>query len=753
MMREHMIALLLAFALLTACAAAEGNLLMKTEGNLCDALLYDGETLYAVAGQFYTWRANDTQVTAWRDEIELPGPEDGQADGLFSLRGAFDGVRFFLSDGKLCGARLLKNEDDEVEALRLCDITLTGDGAVRAENTRSLSVPKKVREEGLYGIGDLCVWNGALYMIATGDRGEYVCVVEDGHSEATRTEPLSDWGGGRLYPTASGVLLTEVSYDGQPRTSLYRLSPEAGKAPVCEFFDTRVRLAASAGADAVFIVMDGRVRPIDLDTGALGEPVSSLPLPADRCALADGGRRLIAFVKGHLAVLDTTGALPEAAILTVRGVMNAPWFNEAMLEFSVTHPQANPVLEYEPVGSEVLDGMLTRSADPDVMLLPCDDDVYGPLLRRGYLLPLDDSATLKDLASRFYPGIQAKITEQGRLCALPLAVDGEGIGVGEAALNKLGFQLSDVPDTWQGFLDFIENDIRPRLGRLEEHDRFTYDEMERHTFRSLLRNEILNDWVQCADAAGVVPDYGDPRLLRLLERVDAMDLSAYGLEEDREREDWDFFDGCSYSCDGDTDYVIHWSAEYGFSEYTDDNPGTPLILGFGEDLPGVLPLRLTVACVNPYTEHADSALALLEALSEHVPQNCLYALCPDLTEPVRQPDADSVIAQYDEEIARLQAELDAAQPKDRQQAEQTLKDWQADYDRYLNGGIWLIPRDKLDWYRARGDRVTAAVSTWFQNVGQEASELMRQYDAGLIDARAFLAAVDRKARMMALEQG
>ena len=180
---------------------------------------------------------------------------------------------------------------------------------------------------------------------------------------------------------------------------------------------------------------------------------------------------------------------------------------------------------------------------------------------------------------------------------------------------------------------------------------------------------------------------------------------------------------------------------------------SPLILGFGEDLPGVLPMRLTVACVNPYTEHADSALALLEVLSQHIPQTDLYALCPDLTEPVKQPDADWVIAQYDEEIARLQAELDAAQPKDRQQAEQILKDWQADYDRYLNGGIWLIPRDKLDWYRARGDRVTVAGPTWFQNVGQEATELMRQYDAGLIDARAFLAALDRKARMMALEQG
>lgn len=752
-MKRYAIALLLALVMLSACAMAEGNLLMRVDGGVCDEMLYDGETLYAVADQFYTWHANDAEVTAWRDEIELPGPEDGQADGLFSWREAFDGVRFFLKDGGLCGARLLKNADDEAESLQLCDVVLTGDGAVRAENVRSLTVPKKIREEGLYGVGDLCVRDGALYMVATGDSGEYACIVDSGDSETVRVEPLSDWGGGRLYPTASGVLLTEVSYDDQPRTVLSRLSPDAGKTPVCEFSDTRVRITASADAETVFVVVDGRVRPLDMETGALGETVSALPLPAERCALVDGGRRLAASIRGHIVLLDTAQTLPEDAVLTVRGVMNGPGFNEAMLEFSVTHPGANPALVYEPVGAEALDGMLTRSADTDVMLLPCDEDVYGPLLRRGYLLPLDDNEALRSLASRFYPGIQAKITEQGRLCALPLAVDGEGLGVGEAALNKLGFQLSDVPDTWQGFLDFIENDVRPRLDRLGEHDRFTYDEMEQHTFRSLLRYEILNDWVQCADAAGTVPDYGDPRLFELLERVDAMDLTACGLEEDRGREDRDFFDGGGYSYDGDTEYLIHWSAEYGFSEYANDNPGTPLTLGFGEDLPGVLPLRLKVACVNPYTRHPEAALALLETLSRHIPQTDLYALCPDLNEPVEQPNADETVAWFEKEIARFQAELDAAQPKDRQQAEQTLNAWQADYERFLNGGIWLIPRDKLEWYRAHGDRVMVAGPTWFQNMGQEASELMRQYDAGRIDAKEFLSAVDRKARMMALEQG
>ena len=72
----------------------------------------------------------------------------------------------------------------------------------------------------------------------------------------------------------------------------------------------------------------------------------------------------------------------------------------------------------------------------------------------------------------------------------------------------------------------------------------------------------------------------------------------------------------------------------------------------------------------------------------------------------------------------------------------------------MERGIWLIPEDKLSWYRAHDDCVIARSPSWFEQDGTgEAGELLRQYDAGLISTREFLAAVDQKARMQALEQG
>ena len=40
------------------------------------------------------------------------------------------------------------------------------------------------------------------------------------------------------------------------------------------------------------------------------------------------------------------------------------------------------------------------------------------------------------------------------------------MGIGEGALAKLGLKLEDVPTDWPGFLDFLEQTVKPRLDRL-----------------------------------------------------------------------------------------------------------------------------------------------------------------------------------------------------------------------------------------------------------------------------------------------
>ena len=103
--------------------------------------------------------------------------------------------------------------------------------------------------------------------------------------------------------------------------------------------------------------------------------------------------------------------------------------------------------------------------------------------------------------------------------------------------------------------------------------------------------------------------------------------------------------------------LIQLNAHYDFDD--DGVEGTPLLLGFGDDLPGALPLNMTAAFVNPYTAHADAALDLMEALLVHLPARTEYALCPDLTEPVIRDGYERILASYDESIAKMRAQIDA----------------------------------------------------------------------------------------------
>ena len=77
-----------------------------------------------------------------------------------------------------------------------------------------------------------------------------------------------------------------------------------------------------------------------------------------------------------------------------------------------------------------------------------------------------------------------------------------------------------------------------------------------------------------------------------------------------------------------------------------------------------------------------------------------------------------------------------------------------EYADFRERGVWWISQARADWYRAHADAIVPACATWFeQDASGEAGNLVRQYRDGQISLRDFLADLNRKARMMALEQG
>ena len=742
-----LIALLLCLAALAACAEG-GALLPLDENENVSALLTDGQTLYIVGDALYTWREGDAAPRRWEDRIDLPGPEEG------GWRLAFEGLTFFTDGTALRGGRLLTDADGVAEALQLCEVAFNGDGSVGAQNVRTLRAPAAMRDCGLAYLTALCAQDGTLYVLGYASDGAALCALEEGDADSARAESLKSWGDFHLLATPEGVLLSEEGFD--EGTPIYRAGLDGRVEKLCDLPPFTGAVAADPETGAVFAVLDGRVRSVDLESGALGEAVSALQLFVDGAAALNGGGRYAARMGGFVSVVDAESPLDPDGVMTCAESFSAPWMDQALLRFAVAHPEL-ALARVDARMEDALDGMLTRSQDVDVYITDTRDGAaaYWALLNRGFMLPLERES-LRAFQARMYPAIQQGTARDGALCALPVDVSGWGLGVGEAALARLGLSISDVPGDWEGFLDFLEDSINPRLSDLAPGAQFTYAGLTAEGFRYHLRMAILNAWVNCAAAAGVEPDYGDARLLALLERLDGMDFTAYRLEEagmpsDEGGEDgWS--DGYGYSYGSGEVYLIQFSAPYAFGN--DIVEGTPLLLGFGDDLPGTLPLNMTAAFVNPYTAHPEAALDLMEAILENLPPQTECALCPDRNEPLLRPGAEAVKAGHERALVDLRARLDAAGEKDRQALEEELSALESEMEDYERIGQWLVSPEKLEWYRAQGDRVRVAAPSWFEkDASGEAGQLLEQYTDGLISARDFLDAVNRKARMMALEAG
>ncbi len=743
------IALLLVVVCLTAAAQAEGSQLLTLPGDgWVDALFTDGETLYILGKGLSTWRAGDDAPVSWEDRIDLPGPEDGDGDG-FSWRNAFEGLTLFMDGETLRGGRLLTDEGGEAEALQLCDVVLTDAGAAEARNVQTLNAPAAIRDSGLTGISNLCVHGGALYLLGYGSEGMVLCAVDAADPKSARAQAL-DWDDYHLLAAPDGPILVKEGFDAG--TKLFRVGADGSLDALCDLPPFTGGVAVDPVTGDVFAELDGRVRPVDLESGELGEAVSALPLDERGTAALGGGTRYAAVMHDSVAVMSTEGVLDENGVLCWTASFNAPWLEEALLAFSVAHPELALARVNAPL-EEALNGMLTQSRDVDIYITDTGEGAaaYGALLERGYMLPLERES-LRAFGERMYPGIRRDTFSGGALCALPVYLFGRGMGMSEALLARLGLSISDVPRDWMGFLTFLEEEIRPRLGQLGPDASFTYADLTAEGFRYNLRMEVLNAWVDCAALAGVAPDYGDERLAALLEKVDGMDFTAFGLPEKAATEDGEdgFFSGHGYSWGSGDKVLVQLDTPYDFDG--DGVDGTPLLLGFGDDLPGAMAFSATAAFVNPYSAHPDAALDLMELLLKRLPMETQYLLCPDLTEPLLQPNYEEVKAYHEQMLADLRARLEAAEAKDVQALEEEIAVMEQDLEEYERTGKWLIAPEKLEWYRAHGEQVCIQAPSWFEkDTSGEAWQLLGQYSDGLIPARQFLAAVAQKARMMALE--
>ncbi len=746
--------LLLALAICLSCLpalAATGDVVLGREDEnsiYFNRAFTDGDTLYMVAyDRLYTWHVGDEAMAEYTFDLE--NEQDGEQS-----------VLPFLCDGQLYAIVLSTSygEHTEFEGATLYALTLGEDDVIAFEELRAVEWDNLVEyydQDANARQPDAIVATGGVAYLHHYN-SQYENVVSALNLESGRMEQVDTLNDAYdITPYRDGKLLVELyTYQQSDVARLFAYDLASDDMELLtdlriEAYSPLAGLAYDPATDTIYCAKGGEICPIDIDTGEVGEGVTDMPAEGystagAACVLNGGYYALCA----DGAVIRNLDPGERAAIrLKICDYNYSDAINKAYNRFAAEHPDVSVVLsrDYNEANG-LIENMMNRDDSVDIYTLWCRNAKFDALFKRGYMMELDGEA-IEALAQSMYPSMRESVSQGGRVVCVPVELSAWGIGVNETALEKLGLTISDVPDNWWDFLDFVKG----LEGAISGDDklRFFYSGITAKDARSTLFYSVFECYQSYVNAIDNSMGYDTPLLHGLIDKIDALDYFALGCEEDQDEEDGAISVYRSYSIDEDELVLFETNTSCAIGGYVNDF--TPIWMGLDADTRAPVLLDAVVAFINPFTRHPDEAQAFMNELVGSLPNATRYNLDPSLNEPIRGAQNEQYLEEARQNLDKARAELESAEAADAQMLEENVKNLEEAVKWYEDFG-WDVAQKSIDWYRAHADGVTIAPVNWlYSDESGEASELIYQYYQGLIGVDEMLKGIDRKVQMMVLE--
>lgn len=445
----------------------------------------------------------------------------------------------------------------------------------------------------------------------------------------------------------------------------------------------------------------------------------------------------------------TFGPEDAAETLTVCGFAPRELFQERYPDIALT-------IVYDNIGADtVVQALTNHDSTIDVYEIRADY-VYHRMLEKGLAANLCNSEVLSDDMVLMDPAIRALLTDKdGFLRAYPSEMRLQRWYISEG-LWRVVWGDEPLPTTMEAlltaWLDWEENyaDDYPEVDFIEG---FVYDQ-----WCELLIEQYAMQYEQPGESLNL----DTPVLRRALELL--AEINAARLRAGRNTTSEDYNDGWMETAP----IITRGMGEQGMQTYSVFDTGlSPELYGADWTQRSVLPLTfaegdplkyhatMSVYVVNPYSQHQETALRFIECAAQ-VQSNpyVAYAIHPQLTEPVEDPDHEWRVARFRESKEEAEAALEAGDIADRPELEEALA--RAAYQLELvEQNRWLISEADMAEYRAISDRLDFHTQSFYSGSHNNAQtlihELCARYCAGNTSLDLFLSEMTNRMAMMALE--
>ena len=752
-----LLALVLAALLPCAALAAAGDVNLARNDEMREKYqdgVYGGcvvgDALYLYGSEhIYTYRIGDADLTAV--EYQLPEADEEESRN----------VQKMFSDGEnlyaLCVLNYYGEDGYGVRSAEIYPVEVGEDAAVIGEpvevDISELTVSYGGDESYFMQINSACYVGGYLMLYGYSDDGEeclYQLDIETG--EGSFVEDA-----GRIHRIAAyaddQLLIQSYDYEASAYTfSLY--DPQSGgMTAACPPLDRDASIggiAYSTESGKLFYMSGGYVMAVedfDFENAQQVAELSTLYYSEDSGMLLPGDYYVYASYEGTSIRATDPDAMPETRI-TVRGGGYADSLMAAYYSFGNTHGDVAVVLDQTYMQpSAIIEAMMGRDSTVDIFMASVSGEAYDALYNRGYMVELDNEEILSAVG-KMYPAIQEVLTRDGDVVAIPMSVYGWTMGLDYEGFEKLGIPREDVPDNWSDLLDLLPElaEKLPEDGSIQIFDSY----YTQTTARESLIDAIMESWRIHQSAVGQEAGYDSPELIKLLDKAMEMDYEALGVPDDDTDEE-ERYRVIEYSSGGDRNYTL-LETSVGCTIGNFYSNCEPALLSVIPGEPGNLPLDVSVAFVNPFSENVELAQEFLVELMKQMSDETAYNLSDEKNEPVRYSYTLEVMQEYQETLDKLHAELETADPVDVPDIEEQISETEMileDLDRYG----WSIPQKDIDWYRGHDDRIAVKRYDFLYAADEngEISDLAEQFLAGKISSENFLKEIDRKVRMRALE--